>query len=371
MNNLRQPPNKVPEFLYIVHDPSNDQSPGGVSHNSDESYSPWDIGFRPYDVLTLSHKTASSYLPFHYGVGNEIRRNNPSIYVTATDDIEAARNQVITSEEELVMYSLDGRCDDMKRCVIFKASNWLRALNLWEGDANEGEDEKHERQKKLGSEWLIWPSVPKEAIIDMSGKRAIMMETEEEDETLTNYQGQKRQKTSAGPSRDLEVVATTNRGKSSSKSGVRNEKGFVCRELESDGAPQYMAILSDEGPFPFSAIYVIEPREDGLQCLVHWGPNIDPSWVSIRNVDARAVKEFRDRQISAEYRQEPTKGDPFEILFEEPLNEETKLNSRFLVRWTDTGRITWETYGGSHGVTRHAGNRFLAERNTWRRYHYT
>lgn len=371
MNNLRQPPDKVPEFLYIVHDPSNDQNPGGVSHNSEESYSPRDIGFRPYDVLTLERETASSYLLFHYGVENEMRRNPPSIYVAATDDIEAARNQVITSEKELVMYRLNGRCDDMKRCVVFKASKWLRALNLWEDDADEDEEEKHERQKKLGSEWLIWPIVPREAIIGMSGKEDIMKETEKEHEPSANYQGQKRRKNSAGPSRDLEVAKTAKKGKSSSKSSARNEKGFVCKELDSDGAPQYMAKYSEEQPFPFSAIHIIEPGEGGSRCLVHWDTNIEPSWFNIRDVDARAVREFRSRQISAESRKEPKKGDPFEILFEEPLNKETKLNSRFLVRWTDTRRVTWETYGGSPGVTRHAGNRFLAKRNTWTRYRYT
>ncbi|CAD6445775.1 c75b499d-e65b-4e7d-9dea-e209e5e3fc8a [Sclerotinia trifoliorum] len=371
MNNLRQHPNKVPEFLYIVHNPSNDQNRGVVSQKSDESYSPCDIGFRPYDVRTLGFETASSYLPSHYGVENEIPRNLPSIYVTATDDIEAARNQVITSEEELVMYRLNGRCDEMRRCVVFKASNWLQDLDLWEGDADEDEEGKYERQKKLGSEWLIWPSVPKEAIINISGKEAIMMETEKEHESFANYQGQKRRKASAGPSRDLEVATTAKRSKSSSKSSARNEEGFLCKELDSDGTPQYMANFPDKKTFQFSAIHVIEPREDGAQCLIHWGPSTDPSWISIGDVDARAVKEFRKRQIRAESRQEPKKGDPFEILFEEPLNKETKLNSRFLVRWTDTGRITWETYGGSPGVTRHASNRFLAERKKWKRYQYT
>lgn len=174
MEDLRHPPNKVPESLYIVHDPSNDQVAGGKSSKSQESLTPWEIGFRPYDILSLSRKTASSFLPLHYGAANGPRRNPPSVYVTATDDIEAAENEVTASEDGLVMYTLDGRCEEMRKCAIFKASDWLRALEMWDGDENEDEDERSARQKRVGSEWLIWPSVPKEAVTHMSTREDIL-----------------------------------------------------------------------------------------------------------------------------------------------------------------------------------------------------
>lgn len=77
------------------------------------------------------------------------------------------------------MYRLDGRCEDMRRCAIFKASDWMRALNMWDGDENEDVDDRDARQKRVGSEWLIWPSVPKEAVIHMSTKNDILEENSE------------------------------------------------------------------------------------------------------------------------------------------------------------------------------------------------
>lgn len=96
-----------------------------------------------------------------------------------TDKIDIAQNEVIESEEELVMYTLNGRCADMKKCSIFKVSPWLRALDAWNEREDESEHQKLQREHKLRHEWLVWPGVPKEAIIDRSTRDDIMRESGE------------------------------------------------------------------------------------------------------------------------------------------------------------------------------------------------
>ncbi|KAF5875511.1 uncharacterized protein Bfra_003965 [Botrytis fragariae] len=368
MNDLRHPPNKVPESLYIVHDPSNDQVPGGKSSKLQESLTPWEIGLRPYDILSLSCKTASSFLPLHYGAANGPRRNPPSIYVTATDDIEAAKNEVITSEGELVMYNLNGRCEEMRKCAIFKASDWLRALNLWDGDNNEEDDEKFARQKRVGSEWLIWPSVPKEAVTKMSTRDDILDDDEEEEDRAVQKRApsQKHQNADASSSRNQNAAA--NKGKAKPPSTLRSHKGLMRKDIKADGTPLFMVSFSKNNEFSFSTIYIIEEQETGPQCLIHWGPGIEPSWVNIQIVDARAVKDYWQRNIKGRRNEKPKK--EYNILFEDQQNKETKLDSKFLVKWADSETLTWETYESSPGVTRHAVNEFRARRDTWLRYQY-
>ncbi|KAF7923741.1 uncharacterized protein EAE98_007559 [Botrytis deweyae] len=368
MNDLRHPPDEVPESLYIVHDPSNEQVPEGKSSKSQESLTPWEIGFRPYDILSLSRKTASSFLPLHYGAANGPRRNPPSVYVTATDDIEAAENEVITSEDDLVMYRLDGRCEEMRKCAVFKASDWLRALEMWDGDENEDEDEKSARQKRVGSEWLIWPSVPKEAVIDMSTREDILEDDEEEEDRAIQKHapGQKHQNATASSSKNPN--AAVKKGKAKPPSALHSHKGLVRKDVKADGTPLYMVAFSENNEFSFSTIYIIEEQETGPQCLVHWGPRIEPSWVAIQNVDARAVKDYWRRNTNGRGKAKPKK--KYEILFEDQQNKETKLDSKFLVKWADSEILAWETYDSSPGVTRHAVNEFRAKRDTWQRYQY-
>ncbi|KAM0136226.1 hypothetical protein ACHAO1_004703 [Botrytis cinerea] len=371
MDDLRHPPNEVPQSLYIVHDPSNDQIPGGKAHASRESYTPWSIGFRPYDILSLSRRTASSYLPLHYGAANGPRRNPPSIYVTATDDIETAKNEVLKSEDELVMYRLDGRCEDMRRCAIFKASDWMRALNMWDGDENEDVDDRDARQKRVGSEWLIWPSVPKEAVIHMSTKDDILEENKEEAEEgnasiLNRAAGQKHQNAFASPSKNPNPFV--DKGKAKAPPNLRIQKGLVRNDVDAHRRPLYMVEFSDNHEFAFSTIYVIEEQEASPRCLIHWGPGIEPSWVSIENVDARAVKDYRQRNTKGRGNDKPKR--EYEILFEDQQSKETKLDSKFLVKWVDSEDLTWETYDSSPGVTRHSVNVFRAKRDKWQRYQY-
>ncbi|KAF7952686.1 hypothetical protein EAE96_005917 [Botrytis aclada] len=357
MNDLRHPPNKVPQSFYIVHDPSNDQVSGGKSSKSQKSLTPWEIGFRPYDILSLSRKTASSFLPLHYGAANGPRRNPPSIYVTATDDVEAAKNEVIASEEGLVMYKLDGRCEEMRMCAIFKASEWLRALDMWDGDENEDEDEKLARQTRVGSEWLIWPSVPKEAVTRMLTKDDIIEGDEEEENRATQKHapGQKNQNTAA------------NKGKAKASPPLSSYKGLMRKDVDADGNPQYMVEFSKDNEFSFSTIYIIEEQQTGPQCLIHWGPGIEPSWADIQKVDARAVKDYWRRNTKGNTKEKPKE---YEILFEDQQNKETKLDTKFIVKWVDSEILTWETYNSSPGVTRHAVNEFRVRRDTWQRYQY-
>ncbi|TGO27208.1 hypothetical protein BPAE_0045g00050 [Botrytis paeoniae] len=385
MNDLRHPLSKVPQSLYIVHDPSNDQVPGGKSSKSQESITPWEIGFRPYDILSLSRKTASSFLPLHYGAANGPRRNPPSIYVAATDDIEAAKNEVITSEAELVMYRLEGRCEEMRKCAIFKASDWLRALDMWDGDENEDEDEKFARQKRVGSGWLIWPSIPKEAVTHMSTRDDILQddgkfcllslslgkeeeeEEEKEDPSIKKHApGRKHQNATASSSKNIN--AAVNKGKAKALATLSSYKGLMRKDLKADGTPLYMVAFSKNNEFSFSTIYIIEDQETGPQCLVHWGSGIEPSWVNIQIVDARAVKDYWQRNTKDREKEKPKK--EYEILFEDQQNKETKLYSKFLVKWVDSEILTWETYDSSPGVTRHAVNEFRAKRDTWQRYQY-
>ncbi|TGO47116.1 hypothetical protein BOTNAR_0543g00020 [Botryotinia narcissicola] len=373
MDDLRHPPNKVPQSLYIVHDPSNDQVQGGKSSKLQESLTPWEIGFRPYDILSLSRKTASSFLPLHYGAANGPRRNPPSVYVTATDDIEAAENEVMTSEDGLVVYALDGRCDEMRKCDIFKASDWLRALDMWDGDDNEDEDEKSARQKRAGSEWLIWPSVPKEAVTHMSTRDDILENDEQEEHRVIPKRapqkrapGQKHQNATASSSENQ--IAAANKDKAKTPSDLRSHKGLMRKDVKADGTPLYMVVFSPNIEFSFSTIYIIEKQETGPQCLVHWGPEIEPSWVDIQNVDARAVKEYWQRNTKGYGKIKPQK--EYEILFEDQQKKETKLDSKFLVKWADSEILTWETYDSSPGVTRHAVNQFRAKMEDWARYQY-
>ncbi|TGO43822.1 hypothetical protein BCON_0830g00020 [Botryotinia convoluta] len=368
MNDLRHPPNKVPESLYIVHDPSNDQVPGGKSSTLQESYTPWNIGFRPYDILSLSRKTASSYLPLHYGAANGPRRNPPSIYVTATDAIEAAKNEVITSEGELVMYRLDGRCEEMRKCAFFKVSDWLRALDMWDGDENEDEDEKFARQKRLGSEWLIWPSVPKEAVTKMSTRDDILEDDEDEEDRAIQKHAPDQKHRNAIASSSKNPNAAAKKGKAKPPSILRSQKGRIRNDVDEDSKPLYMVVFSKDNEFLFSTIYVIEEQATGPQCLIHWGPGIEPSWVAIQNVDARAVKNYWQRNTKGRGKEKPKK--EYEILFEDQQNKETKLDSKFLIKWADSEILTWETYDSSPGVTRHAVNEFRAKRDTWQRYQY-
>ncbi|KAF7895769.1 uncharacterized protein EAF01_009731 [Botrytis porri] len=368
MNDLRHPPNKVPESLYIVHDPSNDQVAEGKSSKSQESRTPWEIGFRPYDILSLSRNTASSFLPLHYGAANRPRRNPPSIYVTATDDIEAAKNEVITGEDDLVMYRLDGRCEEMRKCAVFKASDWLRALEMWDGDENEDEDERFARQKRVGSEWLIWPSVPKEAVTRMSTRDDILEDDgEEEDHPIQKRApGKKHQNATAGPSRSQNAAA--NKGKEKAPAPLGSYKGLMRKDSKADGTPLFMVAFSPNNEFPFSTIYILEEQDDGPQCLIHWGPGIEPSWVAIQNVDARAVKNYWQHNTKGHGKEKPKK--EYEILFEDQQNKETKLDSKFLVKWADSENLTWQTYDSSPGVTRHAVNQFRAKTESWQRYQY-
>ncbi|TGO32376.1 hypothetical protein BHYA_0323g00020 [Botrytis hyacinthi] len=369
MNDLRHPPNKVPESLYIIHDPSNDQVLGGKSSKLQDSLTPWEIGFHPYDILSLSRKTASSFLPLHYGAANGPRRNPPSVYVTATDDIEAAENEVITSEDGLVMYRLDGRCEEMRKCAIFKASDWLRTLEMWDGDENEDEDDKFTRQKKVGSEWLIWPSVPKEAVTNMSTRDDILEDDEQEEKDRSiekNAPGRKHENANASSSKNQ--IAAASKGKAKAPSALRSHKGFMRKDVKADGTPLYMVTFSKNNEFSFSTIYIIEEQENGPQCLIHWGPEIEPSWAAIENVDARAVKDYWYRNTKGGGKAKPKR--ECKILFEDQQNKETKLDSKFLVKRVDSEILTWETYDSSPGVTRHAVNEFRAKRDTWQRYQY-
>ncbi|ESZ93438.1 hypothetical protein SBOR_6180 [Sclerotinia borealis F-4128] len=376
MEKLRVPPDEVPETLYLVHDPSKDLLPGDVSHSPKNSYSPRDIGFRPFNLLSLSQKAARGSFTRRRGAGDGLGRDSLSIYAAVTNDVEAARNEVITSENELVLYELKGRCDDMKRCAIFKAEDLWRGQDIREIEEEDDEDLRDERQKKLRSEWLVWPSVPKEAIHDVMTKEEILKETEREEQASQDPQDSQasvQQNTAADLSRDFKHKTTTKiKTRFSSSSDGENASGFVCKNLGSNDKPQYMAIPSGEVKFPFSTIYTIEERKAGLQCLVHWGPGIEPSWFAIQNVDTRAVKEFQKCKTKAEKKKQPSTGDPSEIIFEEEQVEGVDKSSRkFLVRWTDTGIVTWEIYGVAPGVTRDAAYKFMAERKTWKRYRYT
>lgn len=86
--------------------------------------------------------------------------------------------------------------------------------------------------------------------------------------------------------------------------------------------------------------------------------------------------EFQEREVRTGKKKAPKRGDPCEIVFEEEQPEKeqpeknTKIFRRFLVKWTETGILTWEVYGGDPGVTRNAGKHFLAEREKWKRYSY-
>ncbi|QSZ29188.1 hypothetical protein DSL72_003699 [Monilinia vaccinii-corymbosi] len=312
----------VPRSLYIVRDPSHhDRSPDGVSHNPKKSSSSArDIGFLPFDILALGQGTA----------------------FTVTDDIEAARNEVMNSERELSIYELDGRCDEMKRCAIFRATN-LR-----------------------------------EAIVHESTKESILRETEREPHAPSRSRASApKKKTTAGPSRDCKRNASTKRiPESSPDADAGKESGFACHKVDSTGKPIYIAIPSGtkEKPekYPFSIIYAIEARKAGKQCLIHWDHGVEPSWVSTGKVDARAIANFEEHKAQTDKMRPPTKGDPFEIIFEEARNEDEghKLDRGFLVRWTNTGRVTWEVHGRGHGITRTDVQGFLKASKTWKRYQY-
>lgn len=206
--------------------------------------------------------------------------------------------------------------------------------------------------------------------------------SEPEDESPPKAHGQKQQKTSAGSSQSTKVAETAHRKEKPSSDSGRGS-GFTCKDVDSDGNPQYQALLPEgkkKKKFPFSTIYTIEKRGDIPMCLVHWSPDTEPSWVAISNVDSRAVVECREREAHARKYPKPTRKDPFEILFEEPLNETFKLDSKYLVRWTKTGRITWEEPRkilargepiGNLGVTRQATDAFTKKKSTWKRYRYT
>ncbi|KAG4027266.1 hypothetical protein MFRU_031g00160 [Monilinia fructicola] len=375
MNNLRFDPESVPNSLYLIHNPSNDQSPGGLNH--DKSYSPHDIGFRPLNLPTLD-KTAVDNSSLHrYGAGDDLHEYLSSIYVIVTDDIEAARNEVISSEEDLVMFELNGQCEEMKLCTVIKAMNLLyRRMRLNENKTDDATS-KEQRQKKLRSEWLVWPSVPKEAIIKQMTKREILKETEHDQKTPKRTRVPTHQKTTAGPSRDPQPkTPSKHKAKVSSKSGSEEESGLICNRINSEGKPIYKAITSGTQAVPekysFTTIYTIEKRRLGTQCLIHWGPGIEPSWVAIQNVDSRAIAEFSKRKARAEKKGQPKSGDALEILFEEARSEEGdhNLDRRFLVRWAETGIVTWEVYAGDPGVTRMDVQEFLKRSKTWKRYWY-
>ncbi|KAI9642173.1 hypothetical protein NHQ30_008975 [Ciborinia camelliae] len=386
MYKLRQPPSEVPKYLYFVHDPSNDQPSGDLDHSSKRSYSPYDIGFRPINLLDKDRAAFVSY----FGQDFDINSYLASICVAVTDDVEAARNRVISSEKELVMYELDGQCEEMGLCAVFKSKTLLKPDNVLIGD---GEDDY---LKKILSKWLVWPSIPKEAITDESRKEDILNATgklrytssdserprtltfsiEQEQQSLKHSRAPTQQRTTAGPSRNLKhKPATKGKANFPSNSNVEGRLGFVCDDVDLNGNPQYMAIPAEEQKFPFSTIYIIEQRKAGLQCLIHWGPGIEPTWLRVRDVDARAVKEYHRRKVKVEKKKGPKNGDPFEIIFEEPHPEQPEKDTcalnRFLVKWTNTGIVTWETYGSDPGVTRIAGSAFMAEKRTWKRYLYT
>lgn len=158
MDEHRVSPEKIPNPLYIVHDPTDDQPPGGVNHK--RPYSPHDIGFRP------------SVIPYF----NNYNRTDKRSWVIATDDAEVARNEVMASEHGLVMYELDSQCKQMKTCKIFKVTALLKNRIIME-EYEEDENIRMEKQEKLLSEWLVWPYVPKEAILEEITKGEISRAT--------------------------------------------------------------------------------------------------------------------------------------------------------------------------------------------------
>ncbi|KAB8299306.1 hypothetical protein EYC80_001381 [Monilinia laxa] len=306
------------------------------------------------NLPTLDKTSVDNSSLHRYGAGDDLHEYLSSIYVTLTDDIEAARNEVISSEEGLVMYELNGQCEEMKLCTVIKATRLLKRRMTLNKDSTDDEHSKRERQKKLLSEWLNTTKNPP--------NRPEAQPTRRPPQAPVVIPKQK--------------TPSKHKAEPSSKPDGEEESGLICNKVDSKGNPIYTAIPSGmktvSEKYDFTAIYMIEKRKLGTQCLIHWGPNIEPSWVAIHNVDSRAIAEFFKRKAKAEKKGQPEGGDAFEILFEEARSEDGdhKLDRRFLVRWVETGIVTWEVYGGDPGVTRMDGQEFLKRSKMWKRYWY-
>ncbi|RAL60614.1 hypothetical protein DID88_009932 [Monilinia fructigena] len=268
------------------------------------------------NLPTLDKTSVDNSSLHRYGAGDDLHEYLSSIYVIVTADIESARNEVISSEEDLVMYELNGQCEEMKHCTVIKATTLLKRRMTFNKNSTDDENSKRERQKKLLSEWLVWPSVPKEAIVKQLTKKEILKETKPDQKPPKHTRVPTHQKITAGPSRDSKAkTPSKQKAEPSSKSGGGEESGLICNKIDSKGKPIYTVISSGMKKTPeeydFTTIYTIEKRKLGTQCLIHWGPYIEPSWVAIHSVDSRAIAEFSKRKARAEKKGQPERGDAF------------------------------------------------------------